>query len=133
MAYDSAENAALNQSQLLVMQESPVALEEVQANDPQVQLMQEIQNRASLDIAEQDSLEHSKLPLTSGLKEKREQKQSLKKNDVILKIYKEHGIDPKARANANKLIYDIPPLDMIKKGGRTPVTQVFKELIGENE
>ena len=36
MAYDSAENAALNQSQLLVMQESPVALEEVEANDPQV-------------------------------------------------------------------------------------------------
>ena len=73
------------------------------------------------------------MPLTSGLKEKRDQKQSLKKNDVILKIYKDHGIDPKAKANANKLCYDIPPLDMIKKGGRTPVTQIFKEIIGDVE
>ena len=72
------------------------------------------------------------MPLTSGLKEKREQKQSLKKSDVILKIYKDHGIDPKAKAEANKLVYDIPRLDMIKKGG-TPVTQVFKEIIGDVE
>ena len=46
--------------------------EEDEANDPHEQLLQEIQNRASLDIAEQDSLEYSKLPITNGLKEKRE-------------------------------------------------------------
>ena len=42
-------------------------------------MLQEIQNRESLNIAveqeegeDRDSLEHSKLPLTSGIKEKRE-------------------------------------------------------------
>lgn len=47
------------------------AIEE-EVNDCQQLLLQEIQNRASLDIAEQDSLEYSKLPLTDGLKGKRE-------------------------------------------------------------
>ena len=56
----------------------------------------------------------------------------MKKNDLYLQILKEHGIDPKAQANANKLVYEIPPLDMHSKA-RTPVTQVFKEMVNESE
>jgi len=47
--------------------------------DERSSMLQEIQNRESLNIAveqeegeDRDSLEHSKLPLTSGIKEKRE-------------------------------------------------------------
>ena len=54
----------------------------------------------------------------------------MKKNDLYLQIMKEHGIDPKAQANANKLVYEIPLLDMHSKA-RTPVTQVFKEMVSE--
>jgi len=41
-------------------------------------------------------------------------KSSAKKNHLIDKIMKEHGLDPKARAAANKLNYDIPHLVMSK-------------------
>ena len=47
-----------------------------------------------------------------------------------MRILKEQGIDPKAQAQAYKIAYEIPPLDMGKQKNkvRTPVTQVFKEL-----
>jgi len=46
-----------------------------------------------------------------------------------MRILKEQGIDPKAQAQAYKIAYEIPPLDMGKQKNkvRTPVTQVFKE------
>jgi len=81
-----------------------------------------------------DSLEDSKLPLTAGLQQKRESKRSAKKNDLIDKIMKDHGLDRKERAAANKLNYDIPHLVMGKQlKSSTPVTQIFREAISEND
>ncbi len=100
------------------------------------QLLQEIQNRASYGIDE-DSLENSKLPMTKGLLEKREMKQSAKKNELYLRILKEHGIDPKAFSDANKLNYQIPPLPMTLTGQKskpkTPITQIFNEAMTGQE
>ena len=75
-------------------------------------ILQEIQNRASLGIEQEDSLENSNLPLTDGIKRKREEKRSAKKNELYLRIMKEHGLDPKAQSDANKLNYVIPPLPL---------------------
>ena len=78
------------------------------------QLLQEIQNRASLEIAAEDSLEKSKLPLTAGIQQKRDAKRGGKKDEMIKKIMLEHNLDLKERAIANKLNYEIPPLSMDK-------------------
>lgn len=95
--------------------------------------MQEIQNRASYGI-DDDSLENSKLPITKGLQQKREVKRSAKKNELYLRILKDHGIDPKAFAEANKLNYEIPPLPLTLTAGqkskpKTPITQIFNENV----
>ena len=55
-------------------------------------------------------MEKSKLPLTEGMKKKRDAKRSAKKNELYVKIMKEHGLDIKAQQSANRLVYDIPPL-----------------------
>ena len=60
----------------------------------QSRLHQEIQNRASLDASNEDSLQGSNLPLTKGISEKRKAKLSAKKNELYLKILKENGLDP---------------------------------------
>ena len=70
-------------------------------------------------------MEHSRLPLTDGIKKKREEKRSAKKNELYLKIMRDHGLDPKKQSDANKLRYEIPPLPLhlgktVKPG--TPVT-----------
>ena len=87
-------------------------------------LLQEIQNRVSLEPDQlNDSLEHSKLPLTSGIQKKREAKRSAKKNELYLQILKDHGIDAKTHSQANKLQYEIPPLVLGKQvKSKTPVT-----------
>ena len=56
----------------------------------------------------------------------------MKKNELYLRIMKDHGIDPQTKANANRLVYDIPHLEMGKKSkSRTPVTQIFNEVMSE--
>ena len=45
-----------------------------------------------------DSLEHSKLPLTSGIQKKREAKKSAKKSELYLQILKDHGLDAKTHS-----------------------------------
>ena len=73
------------------------------------------------------------MPLTEGLKRKREVKQSAKKNELYLQILKDHGIDPKTQATMNKLNYEIPPLPMTlagqKQKPKTPITQIFNEAM----
>ena len=81
----------------------------------QSRLHQEIQNRASLDASNEDSLQGSNLPLTKGISEKRKAKLSAKKNELYLKILKENGLDPQAKANAYNLNYEIPPLTLDSK------------------
>ena len=68
------------------------------------------------------------------MKNKREQKRSNKKSELYLRILKEQGIDPKAQAQAYKIAYDIPPLEIGKQISkvRTPVTQMFKDIVAEN-
>lgn len=43
-------------------------------------------------------MELSKLPLTNGIKRKRDQKRSVKKDELYQRILLEHGIDPAAMA-----------------------------------
>ena len=73
-------------------------------------LLQEIQNRESEGGPQEDSLEQSKLPLTAGLKQKRQAKQATKGDELYKKIMKEHGLDLTANAKANRIVYDIPHL-----------------------
>ena len=72
----------------------------------------------------------SKLPLTAGMKQKRQAKMSAKKQELVEKIMREHGLDPKAISKANKIVYDIPPLEFTLKPAnkRTPVTQILRDL-----
>ena len=71
--------------------------------------------------------------MTAGLKRKREEKMSAKKNELYIKIMREHGIDPKAQTSANKLKYEIPPLPFNKSKPKTPVTQIFRDTATELE
>ena len=41
---------------------------------------------------------------------------------------REHGIDPQAQHNANKIVYDIPPLEYTLKPTRTPVMQILRDV-----
>ena len=65
-----------------------------------------------------DSGDHSlfktKLPLTAGLKQRREDKMSAKRSKLFEKIMKDHGIDAEERARQNRITYDIPSLMEIK-------------------
>ena len=79
-------------------------------------------------------MENSKLPITKGLQEKREVKRSAKNSELYLRILKDHGIDPKAFAEANKLNYEIPPLPLSLTGQKTtkpktPISQIFNEAM----
>ena len=55
---------------------------------------------------------------------------SAKKLELYEKILKEHGLDPKDRSKANRIVYDIPPLEFTLKPAnkRTPVTQILRDL-----
>lgn len=54
--------------------------------------------------------------MTDGIKRKRDQKRSAKKDELYQRILREHGIDPLEMAQANKLSYDIPPLPLTLTG-----------------
>ena len=94
-------------------------------------LLQEIQNRASFGV-EEDSLEYSKVPITSGLLQKREAKMSAKKSELYLRILKEHGIDAEAQSKANRLNYELPSLGPTMLKSRTPVTQIIREVMTDS-
>lgn len=47
--------------------------------------------------------------------------------EIYQRVLKEHGLDLKARAEANKVVYDIPHLEMSHKP-RTPVIKIVREF-----
>ena len=63
-------------------------------------ILTEIQKRKSLTAEdflgpnEDDPALFSKIPQTKGIQEKRDQKLSAKKNELYVKILKEHGLSP---------------------------------------
>ena len=57
--------------------------------------------------------------MTDGIKRKRDQKRSVKKDELYQRILREHGIDPLEMAQANKLNYDIPPLPLTLTGQKS--------------
>ena len=71
----------------------------------------------------------TRLPLTAGLMQKREQKLHAKAGKLYEKIMRDHGIDAKEKAEKNRIIYDIPNL-MDVKTKTSGNLSVLQELFG---
>lgn len=52
---------------------------------------------------------------------------SAKKMEIYQRVLREHGLDLRARAESNRIVYDIPHIEMMVKP-RTPVSQIVREF-----